>query len=71
MPKFLVVIPIAGHVTYEIEADSEDDAIDIAMEKDPNDGGDVAYDMLLKFNTGSVCHCPSPWEATADEIAGE
>lgn len=74
MPKFLVTIPIAGHVTYEIEAGSKDDAIDIALEKNPDDSGDVAhieYETLRTFNTGRVCHCPSPWEATADKIAGE
>ena len=68
MPKFFVTIPIAGHVTYEIEAGSKDDAIDVAMEKDPNDGGDVAYETLRTFITGYVCRCPSPWEATAEKM---
>jgi len=60
-------MPIAGHITFEIEAVSESDALEKAWGTD-TDKGEVEWEMLENFNSGNVCHCPSPWGATAEEI---
>jgi hypothetical protein len=66
MAQYNVVIPIAGHIYKTVEADSEEDAIEKAMESVSIDdiGG---WETLRQFNRGNVCYCPSPWEAEAEE----
>lgn len=62
--EYEVTLPIAGHAFLTVEADSEEDAIEKAMEI-------VTIEMieqwepLEQFNTGNVCYCPQPWEAEA------
>ena len=59
-----VTIPIAGHAYLTVEANSEEEAIDIAF-------GEVSlkdveeWEALQQFNRGNVCYCPTPWEAEA------
>ena len=64
---YLVTIPIAGHITFEVEAESEGDAIDAAMQMDENDG-ELSWETLRKFHQGNFCFCPTPWEAQAENI---
>lgn len=70
MKTFTVTMPIAGHVTFEIEAESEQAAIKAAWETDSGEG-EVTWEMLESFSEGNVCHCPSPWEVTAEEVTTE
>jgi hypothetical protein len=66
MAEYNVTIPIAGHVYKTVEADSEEAAIEKAMEElTVADIGD--WEPLMQFNRGNVCYCPSPWEAEAEE----
>ena len=65
MAEYNVTIPIAGHIYKTVEADSEAEAIDKAMESvSIDDLGD--WEPLIQFNRGNVCYCPSPWEAEAE-----
>lgn len=68
MAEFNVTIPIAGHVHKTVEADSEEGAIQKAMEEITiDDLGD--WEPLEQFNQGNVCYCPHPWEAQAELAA--
>jgi hypothetical protein len=68
MKTFNVTIPIAGHVSFEIEAETKEAAIKAACDADPIEG-EVTWEMLESFNQGNVCFCPSPWEVTAKEVS--
>jgi hypothetical protein len=74
MALYSVTIPIAGHVVLEVEASSEEEAIDKGMEEAATEHINE-WDCLKQFNSGNVCHCPSPWKAEAelqdDEDEGE
>lgn len=67
MATYYVTLPIAGHAFLEVEADSEKAAIDKAMEEVTINDIDE-WEALEQFNQGNVCHCPSPWEATAEKV---
>jgi hypothetical protein len=64
--KYIVTIPIAGHISFEIEAETEEAAIKAAWDAD-TDNGDVTWEMLESFGEGNVCHCPSPWGVEVEE----
>lgn len=65
MATYQVTIPIAGHAYVEVEADSEDAAIEQAISK--VEFNDIeSWEALQQFNQGNVCYCPSPWEAEAE-----
>lgn len=71
MAKYSVLIPIAGHICIEVDAESEQAAIDAAFESDDLTLDNVEqWEALTEFNSGNVCHCPSPWEAVAELIDG-
>lgn len=65
---FTVTIPMAGHLVIDVEATSEEEAIQKAF-----DSPDLTIDRLEgwealeQFNQGNVCYCPFPWEATAED----
>lgn len=65
MKTYAVTIPIAGHLHIEVEANSEEEAIEKGM-----DEADLSHieewTALQRFNQGNVCYCPSPWEAEAE-----
>ena len=61
MKTYLVTIPLAGHFSVEVEAESKEQAIEKAQEADPKDG-ELQYEYLTRFNQGNVCYCPQPWE---------
>ncbi len=73
MKKWLVTMPIAGSVSFEVETENgadESDAIDAAWKKFHTDGVDdstLEYDVLETIAEGNVCHAPVN-EAYADEI---
>lgn len=70
MALFDVVIPIAGHVYLQVEADTEEEAIDKAFnEATIEDVED--WECLEQFNQGNVCYCPSPWEVEVRELSDE
>ncbi len=65
MQTYAVIIPIAGHITYEVEAENEKEAEEKAWDMNPKDG-DLDWEQLEKFNSGNVCYCPSPWRVTVE-----
>jgi len=67
MKTFLVTIPIAGHISFEIKAENKEEAEQKAWDSD-SDEGEVSWEMLDCFGQGNVCHCPSPWEVTTEEV---
>lgn len=66
MPKsYDVVLPIAGHVQVTVEAESEEQAIEVAMENATIN--DIqSWEALKQFHAGNVCYCPYPWEASVE-----
>ena len=64
---YIVTIPIAGHISFEIEAETEEAAIKAAWDADPIEG-EATWEMLESFGQGNVCHCPSPWEVEVEEV---
>lgn len=69
MKTYLVTIPIAGHASFEIEAESAEAAVEKAWEMDVQSPcAEVSYEMLSSFGRGNVCSCPSPWEVTVEEV---
>ncbi len=67
MKTYSVLIPIAGHCFVEVEAESEEQAKSKAFEKISLDNIED-WEALDSFNTGNVCHCPTPWEIEIDEL---
>ena len=67
MKTYIVKIPIAGHISYEVEAENKDAAEDAAWFID-TDQGEVTWEMLTKFGQGNVCYCPRPWEVKVEEV---
>lgn len=60
MSMYDVKLPIAGTITFfEIEADSEQAAIDAALELDAKEAGaDVEWDIYTKLASGNVLYAP-------------
>lgn len=63
---FYVTIPIAGHAFKEIEAVSEEAAIEEAFNTVTLDDVDD-WEAPERFNQGNVCYCPSPWEVDVED----
>ena len=67
MKTYNVVLPIAGHIYVQVEANSEKEAIAAAFDSPDLVAENIeSWEVLQKFNSGNVCHCPSPWEASAE-----
>lgn len=64
---YTVIIPIAGHIVFEVEADSQEEARMLAFEKDVKEG-DLSYELLEKFHSGNVSYCPQPWKVKVKEV---
>ncbi len=66
MREYLVSIPIAGSITYTVEADSEEEAIDQAWNTDTCDGV-LEWEALNHVVDGNVCYAPCN-EVTVEEV---
>jgi len=69
MGKYVVQVPFAGSFTVEVEASSEDEAIENALEHYPDfsqeqpDGLEVCdVEVLRHITNGNVCYAPC-WDA--------
>jgi hypothetical protein len=60
MALYDVKLPIAGTITFfDIEADSEQAAIDAVFELDPKEAGaDIEWDIHTKIASGNVLYAP-------------
>jgi hypothetical protein len=59
MPRYLVTMPITGTVCKEVEAESEDAAIDNFFElwgDDPSDEDSTEWEFVEHVTTGNVFH---------------
>ena len=56
MKKYAVTIPIAGYVYKEIEAESEDEALEKAFDEGYEDCEIVELDMFDLLIEGNVCY---------------
>lgn len=63
---YVVTVPIAGHITFEVEAKSEEEAKRLAWECPASDG-ELEWEPLNQFNSGNVCHCPYPWQVEVED----
>lgn len=67
MGKYLVIVPVAGHASIEVEADGPDEAEALAFEKlGPEHLDD--WEFLQSFHDGNVCYCPSPWGVVVEDL---
>lgn len=57
MALYAVKIPIAGSITFEIEADSEKEAIATAFNTDA-DEGEVEWDTFKQIVSGNILQAP-------------
>jgi hypothetical protein len=67
---YTVTLPIAGHITTEIEAENAEAAISAALDGDLMTY-DASWEALEQFSQGNICYCPKPWKAEAVPAPGE
>jgi len=70
MARYSVEIPIAGSMTIEVEADSEESAIEAGwarFHEEGPDAFDVSWEALSHVTNGNVCSAPCN-EHSASEI---
>lgn len=66
MKTYNVTLPIGGHAFLTVEANSEEEAIDAAMNEVTLQHLED-WEVLTQVNRGNVCYFPSPWQAEAIE----
>ena len=66
MAEYEVTIPIAGHAHITVNAESEQEAIGLALKMVTLDDINI-WEPLKQFNARNVCCCPRPWEAEAEK----
>ncbi len=67
MKTWSVTLPISGHAYLEVEAETEEEAIDAAMNACSIDEVET-WEPLRRINQGNVCYAMQPWEAEAVEV---
>lgn len=67
MKKYAVYVPIAGYIHKEVEADSEQEAIDLAFDEGYEYEDIVELDMYDSIVEGNVCHVTNS-DVYAEEI---
>jgi hypothetical protein len=66
MALYSVLVPFAGHIRVEVEADSEKAAIEAAMNSEDLNLDNVQdWEAFESLNDGNVCFCPQPWDVEA------
>lgn len=63
MPKYGVTLPIAGHAWLEVDAESEEAAIE-AAHKEVTASDIESWETLDKVVEGNVCYAPT-WISSA------
>lgn len=65
MPKeWEVTLPIAGHAYLVVQAETAEEAIEVAMNEVVHDSIET-WEAVHAFHEGNVCYCPQPWTAEA------
>lgn len=65
--EYQVTIPIAGHAFLTVEADSEEEAIELAMGEVTIDDFE-GWEPVETFIQGNVCYCPQPWSVDVRDM---
>lgn len=65
--KFGITVPIAGSVYREIEAETEEEAINIFFNEGYEEEDIVELQMLEKVVGGGVCYAPV-WDVEIEEL---
>lgn len=68
--EWQVTIPIAGHAYLTVEAATEEEAREIALNSVTHDDIET-WEQLEQFNEGNVCYCPHPWEIEVVCLSGD
>ena len=68
MAKYLVTLPVGGHIHVEVEAESANAAIEAAMLMDFRNSDIEEWDVLEKVSRGNVLYFPQPSSADARKI---
>lgn len=69
--QYAVTLPVAGSVTVWVDAASEEEAIDLAFEKQDwrvktGDGTEAGeFDSMRRIVSGNCCHAPC-WEVSVE-----
>lgn len=73
--EFGVIVPMAGQLYVTVEAETEEEAIEIALSGKCGDGTDditidelEEWEIYKEYNSGNVCNISTNWEAEAEEI---
>jgi hypothetical protein len=59
--SYTVIIPIAGSISIEVEAEDKAKAIDAAwakIDEQASDAGEVEWEFLTRIAEGNVCYAP-------------
>jgi hypothetical protein len=64
MKSWSVTLPIAGHAYLTVEAETEEEAFEMALNEVTIDNVET-WEAIMQFNQGNVCYCPHPWSAEA------
>lgn len=68
MKKYFVTVPISGYASIEVEANTEEEAINKAINSNDLNLGNIAeWDAHAHINEGNVCNAIL-WNAVAEEI---
>lgn len=67
MREWQVTIPIAGHAFITVEAETAEEAKELAF-GEVNRTHIEEWEPLEQFNQGNVCYCPSPWEVEVEDV---
>lgn len=66
---YSVALPIAGHIYVDVEAEDEDSAIAVALEREFQTKDIENWEIMERgFTRGNVCYCPQPWDPEAELI---
>lgn len=65
--EYEITIPVAGHAYITVIAESESEALEIAMDEVSEKDID-SWEFLEQFNQGNVCYCPRPWTVVVDDV---
>ena len=68
MPKYGITIPVAGYVWTEVEANDQDEAIEIAMDKSFSTGQIKEWNLYKQFMKGNVSQIDGPTEIEIQEL---
>lgn len=69
MPLYDVTVPIAGYAVVRVRANSEQEAVDAAINSDQLTTDAIEeWDGYTRLVEGNVMRVATPWKASAEEV---